>query len=291
MRRLVVEAPAKLNLFLEVLGRRPDGYHDLATVMAPIDVCDTLELRPASRFSLEVEGAELPGTNTIVKAWRALRRRRRVPAVRVRLIKRIPAGSGLGGGSSDAAAFLRAMDLLAGPGLPIEAVAAETGSDVNFFLQDRPALCTGRGERVAPLGFPLPLWAVVAWPGVGLSTADVYRRVRESLTRPRRPVMDFLNRASRPGLGRLGRVLFNRLEEAALELRPELKALLGRMSRLPFAGVRMTGSGSAVYGLCRGREEARGLARRLRRETGGWAAAAGPPREDLWRSRKFGSSW
>ncbi|HYE98180.1 MAG TPA: 4-(cytidine 5'-diphospho)-2-C-methyl-D-erythritol kinase, partial [Planctomycetota bacterium] len=69
MRRLVVDAPAKLNLFLEVLGRRPDGYHDLATVMAPIDVCDTLELRPASRFSLEVEGAELPGTNTIVKAW------------------------------------------------------------------------------------------------------------------------------------------------------------------------------------------------------------------------------
>ena len=291
MRRLVVDAPAKLNLFLEVLGRRPDGYHDLATVMAPIDLADTLELRPAPRFSLEVEGADLPGTNTVVKAWRALRRRRRVPAVRVRLVKRIPAGSGLGGGSSDAAAFLRAMEVLAGPGLPIEAVAAEIGSDVNFFLQPRPALCTGRGERVAPLGFPLPVWAVVAWPGVGLSTAEVYRRVREFLTPRPRPVMDFLNRASSPGPGDLGRALFNRLEKAATELRPELAALLRRLSRLPFAGVRMTGSGSAVYGLCRGQEEARALARRVGRETGGWAAAAGPPREDVWTLRKSGSSW
>ena len=290
MRRLVVDAPAKLNLFLEVLGRRPDGYHDLATVMAPIDVADTLELRPADRFSLEVEGAALPGVNTVVKAWRALRRRRRVPAVRVRLVKRIPAGSGLGGGSSDAAAFLRAMDVLAGPGLPIGAVAAEVGSDVNFFLQDRPALCTGRGERVSPLGFPLPVWAVVAWPGVGLSTAEVYRRVREFLTPRPRPVMDFLNRASEPGPG-LGKALFNRLEKAALELRPELGALLRCLARLPFAGVRMTGSGSAVYGVCRGRDEARALARRVRRETGGWAAAAGPPREDAWTSLKSGSSW
>jgi 4-diphosphocytidyl-2-C-methyl-D-erythritol kinase len=288
------DCPAKLNLFLEVLGRRPDGYHELATVMAPVDLCDTLEVRPARRFSLEVEGSELPGVNTVEKAWRAAARQCRVPAVRVRLVKRIPAGSGTGGGSSDAAAMIEALDLLFDLGLDRAAAAAEVGSDVAFFLGGGPALCTGRGELVAPLGRAPRLHAVLVWPGFPLSTAEVYRRVRQFLTRPRRDVIDFLNRFGRGRPEDLGRALFNRLEAAAFDLRPDLAALRRRLARRGFLGTRMTGSGSALFGLCASRAEAARLAKRIRGDEPGaavWAvsgvAREGPP----WRSRKSESSW
>ena len=291
-RRVEADCPAKINLFLEVLGKRADGYHDLSTVMAPLDVCDTLVLTPAKRFSLEVEGASLPGVNTVEKAWRAALRRARLPGVRVRLVKRIPAGSGLGGGSSDAASFLAALEELYGAGIDVDGAAAEVGSDVNFFLRRRPALCTGRGERVHPLAFPLPVHAVIVWPGFALSTADVYRATKQYLTPRPRPVMDFLNTAAKEGPRGLGRVLFNRLEAPARALRPDLDALLSRLRRLPFRGVRMTGSGSAVYGLCASRAEARDLARAVSRAgIGTWVAPAGPTAQEVvWRSRRSGSS-
>ncbi len=291
MRKLVLDCPAKLNLFLEVLGRRPDGYHDLATVMVPIDLADTIEVRKAPRFTLEVEGADLPGINTVTRAWRAVRRRRRIPGARVRLVKRIPAGSGLGGGSSDAAAAIEALDRLYGLGLDRAAAGAEVGSDVNFFLQRGPALCMGRGEAVAPLAAAPRLHAVVVWPGFPLSTAGVYRRVREFLTPNPRDVIDFLNRYALGDVGRLGRALFNRLEAAAFALRPEIGALRRRLRRLPFAGTRMTGSGSAVYGLCASRAEAERLARRIGEETRAFVVAAStlPPGEP-WRSPKSASS-
>src|SRR6185295_11390869 len=149
--RLVrLRCPAKLNLFLEVLGRRPDGYHELSTVMAPVGIYDTLTVREARRFTLEVDGPPLPGTNTVEKAFRAVQKRRKIPGARVTLVKGIPAGSGTGGGSSDAAGMIEALDALYDLGLDRHEVAAEIGSDVNFFLERGPALCTGRGEKVAP---------------------------------------------------------------------------------------------------------------------------------------------
>jgi 4-diphosphocytidyl-2-C-methyl-D-erythritol kinase len=151
MKRVRTLCPAKLNLFLEVLGRRPDGYHELSTVMAPIDLYDTLEVTEAKRFALEVDGPPLPGINTFEKAYRAVAARRRIPGVRARLKKGIPAGSGMGGGSSDGAAMIEALDSLFDLGLDRHEVASEIGSDVNFFLERGPALCTGRGEKVAPL--------------------------------------------------------------------------------------------------------------------------------------------
>jgi 4-diphosphocytidyl-2-C-methyl-D-erythritol kinase len=290
-RRVRLLCPAKLNLFLEVLGRRPDGFHELVTVMTPIDVFDTLEVREARGFRLEVEGAALRGTNTVEKAYRAVARRYRLPGVRARLVKRIPAGSGLGGGSSDAAAMIEALDGLFGLGLDREAVGAEVGSDVNFFFHRRAAVCTGRGETVAPLAAAPRLHAVVFWPGVSLATADVYARVREFLTRSRRDVIDFLNTFGREDLGPLGRALFNRLESPAFSLRPELAAHLARLRKLPVAGARMTGSGSALYALCASRDEARRLARRLEGGPGAWVVAASSLKgESSWRSPKSASS-
>ena len=291
-RRVVKDCPAKLNLFLEVLGRRPDGYHELATVMAPVSVYDTLELRPARGFRLEVEGAALPGVNLVEKAYRAVARRAKIPGARARLVKRIPAGSGLGGGSSDAAAAIEALDELYGLGLDRHAVAAEIGSDLNVFLEKRPALCTGRGERVAPLAFPFPVHAVIVWPGYALSTAEVFRAAREFLTRRPRSVMDFLNTAVTGRPEKWGAELFNRLERPAFALRPDLAARARRLRAWPFLAARMTGSGSALFGLCRDADEARRLARRVKAAMDAWVAPAGPAvGEDACRSPRSALSW
>ena len=288
---VTLRCPAKLNLFLEVLGRRPDGYHELSTVMAPIGLFDTLTVREAKRFSLEVDGPPLPGTNTVEKAYRAVAKRRKIPGVRATLAKGIPAGSGMGGGSSDAAAMIEALDRLFDLGLDRHEVAAEIGSDVNFFLERGPALCTGRGEKVAPIRSGAELHAVVYWPGFSLSTAAVYGRVRDFLTTTPRTVIDFLNSLAQEGPEDLETELFNRLELAAFALHPELSALRSRLAeRLPY-GARMTGSGSALYGLCASGAEARRMAQRVRREVAGFVAPVGVlTREVAWRSRKSGSS-
>jgi 4-diphosphocytidyl-2-C-methyl-D-erythritol kinase len=289
-RRVVKDCPAKLNLFLEILGRRPDGYHELSTVMAPVGVYDTLELRPARGFRLELEGASLPGMNLVEKAYRAVAKRAKIPGARARLVKRIPAGSGLGGGSSDAAATIEALDELYGLGLDRHAVAAEIGSDLNLFLEERPALCTGRGERVAPLAFPLPLHAVIVWPGFALSTAEVFRGAREFLTPRPRSVMDFLNTAVGGRPEKWGAGLFNRLERPAFALRPDLAVLARRLRAWPFLGVRMTGSGSAIFGLCRDAADARRLSREVRTAVDAWVAPAGSAGEDVCRSPRSASS-
>ncbi|HLY09545.1 MAG TPA: 4-(cytidine 5'-diphospho)-2-C-methyl-D-erythritol kinase [Planctomycetota bacterium] len=291
MNTLTIRCPAKLNLFLEILGRRPDGYHELSSVMAPVSLYDTLTLREAKRFTLEVDGPPLAGTNTVEKAWTAVARRRKIPGVRARLVKGVPAGSGMGGGSSDAAAMIEGLDRLFDLGLDRHEVAAEIGSDVNFFLERGPALCTGRGEKVAPIASGPDLHAVILWPGFSLSTAAVYGRVREFLTRTPRPVIDFLNSFIREGPQGLAAALFNRLESAAFALHPELAALRTRLAELLPNGARMTGSGSALYGLCASEAEARRLARRVHREFAGFVAPARVlGREVAWRSRKSGSS-
>jgi 4-diphosphocytidyl-2-C-methyl-D-erythritol kinase len=259
--------------------------------MAPVSLYDTLTLSEAKRFTLEVDGPPLPGTNTVEKAWRAVARRRKIPGVRARLVKGVPAGSGMGGGSSDAAAMIEGLDRLFDLGLDRHEVAAEIGSDVNFFLERGPAHCTGRGEKVAPVAAGPELHAVVYWPGFSLSTAAVYGRVREFLTRPPRTVIDFLNSFAREGPGGLEAVLFNRLESAAFALHPELAALRARLADLLPNGARMTGSGSALYGLCASGAEARRLARRVRGDLAGFVAPARLLRREVeWRSRKFGSS-
>jgi 4-diphosphocytidyl-2-C-methyl-D-erythritol kinase len=291
MRVLRLRCPAKLNLWLEILRKRPDGYHELESVMAPVDVYDELEVRPAKRFTLEVEGPPLPGTNTVEKAFRAVARRSRIPGVRARLVKGIPAGSGTGGGSSDAAAMIEALDVLYDLGLDRHEVAAEIGSDVNFFLERGPALCTGRGEKVAPVPSGLPLHGVLYWPGFGLSTAAVYGRVKDFLTSTPRSVRDFLNLFARSGAGPLGRALFNRLEAPAFALHPELSALRDRLARLLPHGARMTGSGSALYGVCDSRAEAVKAARRVARELSGFVAPIRVmDRGTSWKSLRFGSS-
>lgn len=257
-------APAKVNLFLEVLGKRPDGYHELVTVMHAVDLCDRLSFRKKRR-GFELRGAEhIPGKNLVQKAFEAVARARRLRVgLDARLDKRIPMGAGLGGGSSDAAATIVAMNALYRLDLTpaeLNEIAASVGSDVPFFLRGGTAWCTGRGEIVTQIKALKPLYFVIASPNFECSTAEVYRRLKRSLTGKIRDANCFLRVLSDGNLRRIGAGLFNRLEEASFKMYPVLARLKRKMMQLGFAGVLMSGSGSALFGLCGSLAQARALA-------------------------------
>jgi len=216
-----VLAPAKLNLFLEVLGRRPDGYHEIESLMVAVNLHDSLTFAddPSGEISLRCNEPTLPvgRDNLVVMAAERLKASARsVRGARIVLDKEIPAESGLAGGSSDAAATLVALDRLWDLRLPEERLrelAAEIGSDVTFFIRGPAAVCRGRGERVEPVPLKESYHFVLVRPPVGISTADVYRRmVPPEEPRPIGPVLDAL---SHGGFAELGRTLFNRLQPVA----------------------------------------------------------------------------
>ncbi len=277
-----IQCPAKVNLFLEVTGRRPDGYHRLASLFAKINLYDVLELEPSGGRGarLEVEGAgEVPAgpDNLVLRAAQAFARAFGISqGVRLRLLKRIPVGAGLGGGSSDAAGALLGLARLFGLRLDsaskavLRRLALGLGADVPFFLHPSPlCLATGIGERLkpVPVAGSLP-YMVLAYPGVSVSTAQAYR----ALELPSRP--DVLTRLSH--LDRLieslkkGRplrewegLLFNRLEEARLPVLSEVEQARRILSRLGARGVRMSGSGSSVFGFVPSHEEGERAVQRL----------------------------
>jgi len=257
-RRIEGVAPAKVNLFLEVLGRRPDGYHELRTVFHEIDLCDELSLElladgagpPAD--ALEASGRPIegpPGANLVLRAVAAYRRRvPRCPPVRAALRKVVPPGSGTGGGSSDAAFVLGALQLLLAEPLDaaeLRAVASEVGADVGFFLVGGTALGAGRGDELTPVETPHAFTFVVAFPSFSLSTARVYEHV--DLIAPRVDVSSFL-RAMR-GSGGESPIAgcFNRLEAAAGKVEPLVLELLARLRGRTGSPWALTGSRSACF--------------------------------------------
>jgi 4-diphosphocytidyl-2-C-methyl-D-erythritol kinase len=276
-KQFVVHAPAKVNLFFEVLGKRDDGYHEIETLMCPIDLYDTLYFQEEPSGQLEltcrvsgrvgVQDGEIPqGPENL--AWRAvdlLRRRAGVTAgATLRLVKRIPAAAGLGGGSSDAAAALMLANLgwnLGWSRPQLHRLAAELGSDVPFFLSGRPAICRGRGERVDEVAGIGPLNLVLVRPPAGLATAAVYGACRPAAC-PNRltPLLEALGRGD---LRASGRLLFNRLQPAAESLSPWIARLRREFEGMDCLGHGMSGSGTSYYGLCRHARHARRIARRF----------------------------
>jgi 4-diphosphocytidyl-2-C-methyl-D-erythritol kinase len=253
-----VLAPAKLNLFLEVLGRRPDGYHEIESMMVAVSLQDTLTFMddPSGQISLRCSEPTLPvgGENLVVMAAERLTASAgSFRGARIVLEKAIPAESGLAGGSSDAAATLVALDRLWDLRLPRErllALAAEIGSDVAFFIHGPAAVCRGRGERVELVNLKESYHFVLVRPPVGISTADVYRRV----VPPQEPrsIGPVLEALSHGGVTELGRSLFNRLQPVAEALSPELARARDALASLGplLSGFMMSGSGSAYFGLC-----------------------------------------
>jgi len=276
-REFEVWAPAKVNLFLEVLSRRDDGYHEIETLMCPVDLYDTLYFRdePRGRVTLECEFAagvrqQVAGTtedfpegsdNIVVRAIELLRRDAGVTGgAALRLVKRIPVAAGLAGGSSDAAAALITANIVWGLGYSVDAlrrIGAQLGSDVPFFFGHGAAVCRGRGERIEPVNIGGTLHLVVVRPPDGLLTSDVYAACRPATrARPVAPVVKALQEGATHAIGSL---LHNRLQGAAEGLSRSVTELRRTFERLDLAGHQMSGSGTSYFGICRHAREARRL--------------------------------
>lgn len=268
-----LQAFAKVNYALEVLGLREDGYHEIRTVMQSISLADEIELDLASHgFDLAVEPAGVdvgsPEGNTVFRAWRALREAtgEELPA-RVRLHKRIPAGAGLAGGSADAAAILVGLNELYGLGLSekeLRGVGARVGADVPFCVVGGTVLGEGIGDALTVLPAAPDHHLLVARPGKAASTAEVYRRHDEHPAGCPPSVEPALAALRAGDLAAFARAAGNDLASITHALVPEVAALEKEMLKAGASGAAMTGSGTAVFGLFEREEEARRAATRLR---------------------------
>ncbi len=290
MTRLERRSTCKINLLLNILGKRPDGFHELESVMHPVPLHDALQLEPLDRPGIELTCSDplLPvdSRNLVYKAALAYLRVSGVEAgVRIHLEKRLPLAAGLGGGSSNAAATLLSMNELFGGRVPLsqlEREAASLGSDVPFFLQPGPALVTGRGEQVAPLeSFPALKGAFVLLihPGFGVSTAWAYRelaRFPDAVRGRSGRAAEFVAALQGGSLEAAASLLYNSLEAPVLRKYPVLKLYQEYLRANGAAGVLMSGSGSTTFGLFRTEGEAKEAVTGFPRQFGDrcWTALA-----------------
>ena len=256
-------APAKVNLILQVGARRADGLHDICSLFASLDLADELRFEEAERDEVVCPG--VPGDNLVSAALAAFRREAALPPLRVMIDKRIPVAAGMGGGSADAAAALRAANAIAGDPFEPDALrrmGAAIGADVPSQVEPRHALVTGAGEHVEPLALP-GMTLVLVPVGDGLSTAAVYAEAdRIRSTRPQLDPDAVRTLAGAP-LAALARGLENDLEAAALSLRPELARTLAALGEAGALAARITGSGPTAFGVFRSGSEAEAAARLL----------------------------
>jgi 4-diphosphocytidyl-2-C-methyl-D-erythritol kinase len=270
---VVVWAPAKVNLFLEVLGKRPDGYHDIATLMVTLRLYDTLVFRNSPDLTLRCSNPQLSSgpDNLVLRAAKLLQDRTGCKrGASIRLVKRIPMAAGLAGGSADAAATLLGLNDLWKVGrsdAELAKIGAEIGSDIPFFFHTPAAWCTGRGEIVAPVPLSIPLDFVLLCPSFGMATAAVYKN---AVVPPKATTGDPIRAALGQGdVDLIGKLLHNRLQTAAEGLDPrivEYARMLAEVAPAP-AGSLMSGSGSTLYALCRSPDEADRVAASLKTRT------------------------
>ncbi len=283
-------APAKLNLFLELHGTRPDGFHEIETFAVPIDYCDTIEFEPDGGNAIHLrilkdvhfdETEIIPDgeANSVCKAIRFMQRRYLETGLggQVTLHKQIPSQAGLGGGTSDAAAMVLLIDSAWNLNIPrseLASASAELGSDVPLFIHSRPVVCRGRGELTEPIDALPPLHFAVLVPKFRLSTAVVFRQHDLMEHTPPIRVKSILEAARTGDVEKIAALLFNRLETAAFALCPELENVRKTMEQLGPLAVRMSGSGTTLFALCRNRKEAEIIAGQLKERNLGVAFAA-----------------
>ena len=284
---LRVPCPAKVNLYLRVLGRRPDGYHELVTVMQPLSLADELTATPAGGISLECDHPDVPQREANLVWQAALKFGEAVGrqvGVHFRLCKRIPLAAGLGGGSSDAAGALLALNALAGAPLAAERLhqlACRLGADVPFFLGRRPAVGRGTGTELTPIHLPSYCYLLIN-PGVALSTRWVYENLDlQELTSG--PEHDTWNPEHPESW------VLNDLATVALKRFPDLNDLLKRLRDLGARAQGLSGSGPTLFGVFPTLEAAREAGRNLRRSFTGWLAVAqgltGQETDTTWEKR------
>lgn len=273
-------ASAKINWGLELLGKRDDGYHEIVTVTHTVSLSDELEVELTDgEIGVEVGGQWLAPEGPRNICWRAVERFRAALApkagARVRLYKRVPPGSGLGGGSADGVATLVALARLTGLGTErdLECLAAGLGSDTVLFLQGGAALCSGRGEVVEPIAAPRTYWMVLARPATSVSTADAYGLIAAedfSDGRTVRELATLLGEGADPE--QLAPRLANAFRRPVGERYPEVEEVVADLLDAGAVAAQITGSGSASFGLVQDEEEAHQVERAML-TAGYWSVA------------------
>ncbi|MBS4198009.1 4-(cytidine 5'-diphospho)-2-C-methyl-D-erythritol kinase [Lederbergia citri] len=254
--RLLMKAPAKINLTLDVLGKRADGYHEVEMVMTTIDLADRIELekREDGQIIIISHSRFVPDDqrNLAFQAAKLLKEKFNIKqGVTIAIDKTIPVAAGLAGGSSDAAATLRGLNILWELHLSMDQLAeigSEIGSDVSFCVYGGTGLARGRGEKITKLSAPPNCWVILAKPSIGVSTADIYRNVNlEKIHHPNTEAM--VNAIQNHQYDEVCRHLGNSLEKVTLEMYPEVLHIKEQMQKFGADAVLMSGSGPTVFGL------------------------------------------
>lgn len=301
-------APAKINLYLEIIGDRPDGYHELAMILQSIDLADQVDLRSNGTDQIRVycDDPKIPtdSSNLAYKAAALMATEftetyRKFGGVDLSLHKRIPMGAGLAGGSADAAAVLVGMNLLWKLGLTqseLRELAAQLGSDIPFCISGGTALATGRGEQLAPLPSVDFLYAVLAkHRDLGISTPWAYKTYRQQFSGSYVSDQDdLLQRRQRVHSGgivsaigqrngaQIGQLLHNDLEKVVLPAYPQVEWLRQTLKEFETLGVMMSGSGSTVFALVESKAQAEQIRQQLK-------TALPDPTLDIWTTRLIGN--
>lgn len=255
--KIYEKAPAKINLMLDVLHKRPDGYHEVEMIMTMVDLADRLEMSALPRDTIIISSQAgyipLDEKNLAFQAAKLIKERYNVRSgVYIHLDKKIPVAAGLAGGSSDAAATLRGLNRLWELGIPVEELkelGSELGSDVPFCVTGGTALATGRGEVLSPLPNPPQCWVVLAKPPINVSTAEVYGRLHADQITNHPSACRMQEALEKRSFNDVCEQLGNVLEQVTLTLHPEVAHLKEAMLRLGADGVLMSGSGPTVFGL------------------------------------------
>jgi 4-diphosphocytidyl-2-C-methyl-D-erythritol kinase len=248
---MITFPPCKINLGLNVVAKRPDGYHNLETCFYPVPWTDILEIIPANNFAYSCSGSVIPGSadeNLCIKAYRLLQQEFDLPPVKIHLHKIIPTGAGLGGGSSDAAHTLRLLNMIFTLGLKEDRLmeyAARLGSDCAFFIQDNPMLGYGRGEILEPIRLPLAgKWIMIVKPDVYVSTAEAYRGVK-----PAAPAISIKEILEHHAVDSWRNLLVNDFEESVCKQHPVIAQVKQNLYTAGALYAAMSGSGSSVFGI------------------------------------------
>ena len=247
---MVVFPNSKINLGLNVVERRADGYHNLETVFFPVSLPDVLEVLPATKTQLEISGIHVEGrleTNLVYRAWELLKEDFGIPPVQIFLHKVIPMGAGLGGGSSDGAFMLKLLNRMFELQLDSERLkgyAVRLGADCPFFIDNLPAFATGIGDRLNPVKLDLSLFKlIIVKPPVSVNTGMAYKSIVPM--RPAKSVTEIVSQPLETWRGKLS----NDFEKPVFEMFPEIMAVRDKLYEKGALYAAMSGSGSAVYGL------------------------------------------
>jgi len=255
--KVLEKAPAKINLSLDVLHKREDGYHEVEMVMTMVDMADYIEMYSQARDTIIISSQSgyipLDERNLAFQAARLIKDRYEVSqGVYIHLDKRIPVAAGLAGGSSDAAATLRGLNRLWNLQIPMDELkrlGAELGSDVPFCIEGGTALVTGRGELLREIESPPQCWVVLAKPPILVSTSHIYYRLKAENIVSHPPTSAVLEAIRTKNFDLLCQSLGNVLEEVTMELYPAVRQLKEAMKNFGAEGVLMSGSGPTIYGL------------------------------------------